>query len=124
MKVELDGKEIETTDTGFLIKIEDWNEDIAKVIAQQEGIELTEKQIITIFDKFKIVKVESLDANFDPNIHQAMLEIEDKNKEPGTVVQEIQKGFMMKGRLLRPSLVAVSKKPSLIIDVLKVFAGI
>ena len=43
MKVELDGKEIETTDTGFLIKIEDWNEDIAKVIAQQEGIELTEK---------------------------------------------------------------------------------
>ena len=52
----------------------------------------------------------SINQKLDPNIHQAMLEIEDKNKEPGTVVQEIQKGFMMKDRLLRPSLVGVSKK--------------
>ena len=68
--------------------------------------------MISIFKKNEIEEINSIDQKLDPNIHQAMLEIEDKNKEPGTVVQEIQKGFMMKGRLLRPSLVAVSKKPS------------
>ena len=68
--------------------------------------------MISIFKKNEIEEIQSIDQKLDPNIHQAMLEIEDKNKEPGTVVQEIQKGFMMKGRLLRPSLVAVSKKPS------------
>jgi len=68
--------------------------------------------MISIFKKNEIEEIKSIDQKLDPNIHQAMLEIEDKNKEPGTVVQEIQKGFMMKGRLLRPSLVAVSKKPS------------
>ena len=67
--------------------------------------------MISIFKKNEIEEIQSIDQKLDPNIHQAMLEIEDKNKEPGTVVQEIQKGFMMKGRLLRPSLVAVSKKP-------------
>ena len=67
--------------------------------------------MISIFKKNEIEEINSIDQKLDPNIHQAMLEIEDKNKEPGTVVQEIQKGFMMKGRLLRPSLVAVSKKP-------------
>tara|TARA_B100001029_G_scaffold147973_1_gene129019 strand:+ start:87 stop:749 length:663 start_codon:yes stop_codon:yes gene_type:complete len=67
--------------------------------------------MISIFKKNEIEEIKSIDQKLDPNIHQAMLEIEDKNKEPGTVVQEIQKGFMMKGRLLRPSLVAVSKKP-------------
>ena len=68
--------------------------------------------MISIFKKNEIEEINSIDQKLDPNIHQAMLEIEDKIKEPGTVVQEIQKGFMMKGRLLRPSLVAVSKKPS------------
>ena len=68
--------------------------------------------MISIFKKNEIEEIKSIDQKLDPNIHQAMLEIEDKNKEPGTVIQEIQKGFMMKGRLLRPSLVAVSKKPS------------
>ena len=68
--------------------------------------------MISIFKKNEIEEINSIDQKLDPNIHQAMLEIEDENKEPGTVVQEIQKGFMMKGRLLRPSLVAVSKKPS------------
>ena len=67
--------------------------------------------MISIFKKNEIEEIKSIDQKLDPNIHQAMLEIEDKNKEPGTVVQEIQKGFMMKGRLLRPSLVAVSKEP-------------
>ena len=68
--------------------------------------------MISIFKKNEIEEIKSIDQKLDPNIHQAMLEIEDENKEPGTVVQEIQKGFMMKDRLLRPSLVAVSKKPS------------
>ena len=57
--------------------------------------------------------IESLNKKLDPNLHQAMMEIEDDSKEPGTVVQEIQKGFMMKDRLLRPSLVAVSKKTNI-----------
>ncbi len=57
-------------------------------------------------------KRKSIDQKLDPNLHQSMMEVEDDNKEPGTVVQEIQKGFMMKDRLLRPSLVAVSKKPN------------
>ena len=68
--------------------------------------------MISIFKKNGIEEIKSVDQKLDPNLHQAMLEIEDENKEPGTVVQEIQKGFMMKDRLLRPSLVAVSKKPS------------
>ena len=59
---------------------------------------------------YNIEEIKSIDQKLDPNLHQAMMEIEDDNKETGTVVQEIQKGFMMKDRLLRPSLVAVSKK--------------
>ena len=66
--------------------------------------------MVSIFKKNGIEEIKSIDQKLDPNLHQAMLEIEDNNKEPGTVVQEIQKGFMMKDRLLRPSLVAVSKK--------------
>ena len=85
------------------------DENISKFV---EGIELTEKQIITIFDKFKIEKVESLDANFDPNIHQAMFEVESDNKEPGTVVEVVQEGYKIGDRLLRPALVGVSKKKS------------
>jgi len=68
--------------------------------------------MISIFKKNGIEEINSINKRLDPNLHQAMLEIEDENKEPGTVIQEIQKGFMMKDRLLRPSLVAVSKKPA------------
>ena len=63
-----------------------------------------------VISENNIEEINSIDQKLDPNLHQAMMEVEDNNKEPGTVVQEIQKGFMMKDRLLRPSLVAVSKK--------------
>ena len=66
--------------------------------------------MISILKKNNIEEINSIDQKLDPNLHQAMMEVEDNNKEPGTVVQEIQKGFMMKDRLLSPSLVAVSKK--------------
>ena len=66
--------------------------------------------MISIFKKNNIEPVKSINEKLDPNLHQAMMEIEDDAKEPGTIVQEIQKGFMMKDRLLRPSLVGVSKK--------------
>jgi len=68
------------------------------------------KDLISIFSKNNIKPIESLNKKLDPNLHQAMMEIEDDNKEPGTIVQEIQKGFTIKDRLLRPSLVGVSKK--------------
>ena len=70
------------------------------------------KDVISIFSKNNITPIESINKKLDPNLHQAMMEIEDDNKEPGTIIQEIQKGFMLKDRLLRPSLVGVSKKPS------------
>ena len=66
--------------------------------------------MLSILKKNNIEEIKSVDQKLDPNLHQAMMEVEDDNKEPGTVVQEIQKGFMMKNRLLRPSLVSVSKK--------------
>ena len=66
--------------------------------------------MISILKKNNIEEIKSVDQKLDPNLHQAMMEVEDDKKEPGTVVQEIQKGFMMKDRLLRPALVAVSKK--------------
>ena len=66
--------------------------------------------MISILKKNNIDEIKSIDQKLDPNLHQAMMEVEDDNKESGTEVQEIQKGFMMKDRLLRPSLVAVSKK--------------
>lgn len=75
-----------------------------------KNIEIIEKDLITIFEKNKITKIDCINRKFDPNFHQAMMEIEDDSKEPGTIVQEIQKGFKMKDRLLRPSLVGVSKK--------------
>ena len=77
-----------------------------------EHLDIIYKDMISILKKNNIEEIKSIDQKLDPNLHQAMLEIEDENKEPGTVVQEIQKGFMMKDRLLRPSLVAVSKKPT------------
>jgi len=75
-----------------------------------EHLNIIQKDMISILKKNNIEEINSIDQKLDPNLHQAMMEVEDNNKEPGTVVQEIQKGFMMKDRLLRPSLVAVSKK--------------
>ena len=72
--------------------------------------EVIEKNLLSVFKKNGIEPIKSLNKKFDPNFHQAMLEIEDQNKESGIVVQEIQKGYTMKERLLRPSLVGVTKK--------------
>ena len=75
-----------------------------------EHLDIIKKDTISIFEKNNIRAIESLNKKLDPNLHQAMMEIEDDNKEPGTIVQEIQKGFTIKDRLLRPSLVGVSKR--------------
>ena len=75
-----------------------------------DHLNVIQKDMISILKKNNIEEIKSIDQKLDPNLHQAMMEVEDDNKEPGTIVQEIQKGFMMKDRLLRPSLVAVSKK--------------
>ena len=83
------------------------NKDLNKII---EGIEIVKKDLVSIFKKNGIEAIECINKKFDPNFHQAMLELEDNTKEGGTIVQEIQKGYMMKGRLLRPSLVGVTKK--------------
>ena len=83
------------------------NKDLNKII---EGIEVVKKDLISIFKKNGIELIECMNKKFDPNYHQAMLELEDNTKEPGVVVQEIQSGYMMKDRLLRPSLVGVTKK--------------
>ena len=76
-----------------------------------EHLDIIYKDILSIFKKNQIEEISALGEKLDPNKHQAMLEIEDAEKEQGTIVQEIQKGFTLKGRLLRPSLVGVSKKP-------------
>jgi len=76
-----------------------------------ENLDIIYKDILSIFKKNQIEEISALGEKLDPNKHQAMLEIEDAEKEQGTIVQEIQKGFTLKGRLLRPSLVGVSKKP-------------
>ena len=76
-----------------------------------EHLDIIYKDILSIFKKNQINEISALGEKLDPNKHQAMLEIEDAEKEQGIVVQEIQKGFTLKGRLLRPSLVGVSKKP-------------
>lgn len=83
------------------------NNDLDKFLS---NIEIIEKDVITIFKKNKIEKIDTRNKKFDPNFHQAMTEIEDDKVEPGTVVQEILPGYMFGERLLRPSLVAVSKK--------------
>ena len=75
-----------------------------------EHFDIINKDLISIFTKNNIKPIDCLNKKLDPNLHQAMMEIEDDQKEPGTIVQEIQKGFLIKDRLLRPSLVAVSKK--------------
>ena len=75
-----------------------------------EHIDIINKDMISIFKKNNIEPIKAINEKLDPNLHQAMMEVEDDTKDQGTIVQEIQKGFMMKDRLLRPSLVAVSKK--------------
>jgi len=82
-------------------------ETLKKVI---DHLNVINKDILSIFKKNNIEPIKSINEKLDPNLHQAMMEIEDDSKEPGTIIQEIQKGFMMKDRLLRPSLVGVSKK--------------
>ena len=82
------------------------NKDLPKIL---ENLEIVQKDLVSIFKKSGIEQIDCLNKKFDPNFHQAMLEIEDTNKEPGIVIQEIQKGFTMKDRLLRPSLVGVTK---------------
>ena len=75
-----------------------------------DHLDIINNDLISIFTKNNIKPIDCLNKKLDPNFHQAMMEIEDDQKEPGTIVQEIQKGFMIKDRLLRPSLVGVSKK--------------
>ena len=83
------------------------NKDLSKII---DGIDVIKKDLVSIFKKSGIESIECINKKFDPNFHQAMLEIENNTKESGIVIQEIQKGYMMKDRLLRPSLVGVTKK--------------
>jgi len=75
-----------------------------------EHFDIINKDMVSILSKNGITPIDSIGKKLDPNLHQAMMEIDDDQKEPGSIVQEIQKGFMMKDRLLRPSLVGVSKK--------------
>ncbi len=83
------------------------NKDLDKFI---NNISIIEKDIVSIFEKNKIKKINTKSQKFDPNLHQAMTEIEDDKVDTGTIIQEIQAGFMMGERLLRPALVAVSRK--------------
>ena len=83
------------------------NQDLGKFL---KNIEIIEKDLLSIFKKNKIEKIDCINKKFDPNFHQAMTEVEDNKSNPGTIVQEIQAGYMFRDRLLRPSLVAVSKK--------------
>ena len=75
-----------------------------------EHLDIINKDLISIFSKNNITPIDSIGKKLNPNHHQAMMEIEDDHKEPGTIIQEVQKGYMIKDRLLRPSLVGVSKK--------------
>ena len=85
------------------------NKDLDKFL---ENINIIEKDLSSIFEKNRIIKVDVKNKKFDPNFHQAMSEIEDDKTEPGTILQELQVGYMLADRLLRPSLVSVSKKKS------------
>ena len=75
-----------------------------------KNIEIIEKDLVSTFEKNKITKIDCINKKFDPNFHQAMMEIDDEKVEPGTIIQEIQSGFMFGDRLLRPSFVGISKK--------------
>ncbi len=86
------------------------NKDLDKFL---ENISIIEKDLISIFEKNRITKIDTKGKKFDPNLHQAMAEVEDNQSEAGTVVQEIQSGYMLGERLLRPALVGVAKKKDL-----------
>ena len=83
------------------------NKDLNKFL---DNLTIIEKDCMTIFEKNRIIKIDTEGKKFDPNLHQAMTEIEDSKSEPGTIVQEIQSGYMLGERLLRPALVGVAKK--------------
>tara|TARA_X000001036_G_scaffold76654_1_gene68118 strand:- start:457 stop:1053 length:597 start_codon:yes stop_codon:yes gene_type:complete len=83
------------------------NKDLDKFL---ENITIIEKDLISIFEKNRIFKIETKNKKFDPNFHQAMTEIDNEEIEPGTILQEIQAGYMLNDRLLRPALVGVAKK--------------
>ena len=83
------------------------NKDLDKFL---DNIDIIEKDLVSIFEKNRITKLNTNNKKFDPNFHQAMSEIEDDNKDPGSILHEIQSGYMLGDRLLRPALVSVSKK--------------
>ena len=87
----------------------EWRKDLDKFL---ENITIIEKDLISIFEKNNIKKIDSQNKKFDPNFHQAMSEVEDDKADPGTILQEIQAGYLLGERLLRPALVSVSKKKS------------
>ena len=89
------------------------NKDLDKFL---ENITIIEKDLVSIFEKNRIKKIETKNKKFDPNFHQAMSEVEDNEAKPGTVLQEIQAGYMLGERLLRPALVGISKKSGQNID--------
>ena len=93
-----------------ILKNDDSLKNSEALIKILEHLDIIYKDLISIFSKNNIVPIESLEKKLDPNYHQAMMEVENDQKEPGTIIQEIQKGFTIKDRLLRPALVAVSKK--------------
>ena len=93
-----------------ILKNDESLKDTAALSKTIDHLDIIYKDLMSIFSKNNIKPIESLNKKLDPNYHQAMIEIEDSQKEPGTIIQEIQKGFTIKDRLLRPSLVGVSKK--------------
>ena len=94
----------------IILESDDKLKDTVALKKTLEHFDIIHKDLISIFNKNDIKQIESLNKKLDPNLHQAMMEIEDDTKEPGTIIQEIQKGFTIKDRLLRPSLVGVAKK--------------
>ena len=94
----------------LILKSDDTLKDTESLKKTLEHFDIIIKDLVSIFKKNNIKPIDCLNKKLDPNLHQAMMEIEDDQKEPGTIIQEVQKGFMIKDRLLRPSLVGVSKK--------------
>jgi len=94
----------------IILESDDKLKDTVSLKKTLEHFDIIHKDLISIFSKNGIKQIDSINKKLDPNLHQAMMEIEDNTKEPGTIVQEIQKGFTIKDRLLRPSLVGVAKK--------------
>ena len=94
----------------LILKSDDALKDTEALKKTLEHFDIISKDLVSIFTKNNIKPIDCLNKKLDPNLHQAMMEIEDDQKEPGIIIQEVQKGFMIKDRLLRPSLVGVSKK--------------